>query len=369
MDDLSIILMLGLGVSGGGFFMARDVLRMLRYYKMSQTREFVLLCDAHRFFEALDMAVVSPPPSLTHPLAGCHWKKRRMTQEAYEASVSLVWGSEKSGSTLEIRAKWMLLPREQQSSQSTVHLEFEVNDNPPRREAEQIAYQLGSVTETIVTRLNNQHARTTHGAQRNYVESMLDNLGSRSWGRASGDSPTGKDLDPLVSAARWPSAQDYNEGMQNPRTAFLDFDLCYGRTVVDKLGLPKAISGNFASVYRIRCHKIDFAVRCFLRPVKDREYRYKILSQYICSDDLSYTVDLQYLTEGIRIRDKQYPVLKMEWVEGVTLECYVQEKLSKRESLLPLLSKFRAMTQALYDAGIAHGDLQHGNIIVRNEEL
>lgn len=172
-----------------------------------------------------------------------------------------------------------------------------------------------------------------------------------------------------VSQTRWPSAQDYNEGMQNPRSAFIDFDLSYGRPVVGQLGLPKAISGNFASVYRIRCHQIDFAVRCFLRSVKDREYRYKKLSQYICSDTLSYTVDMQYLTEGIRIGDTLYPVLKMEWVEGVTLECYVQQKLSNSESLLPLLSKFRAMTQALYDEEIAHGDLQHGNIIVRNEEL
>ena len=49
----------------------------------------------------------------------------------------------------------------------------------------------------------------------------------------------------------WPQAQEYNEAIQNPNTAFLDADLRRGTVRQNKLGLPKAISGGFASVYEV----------------------------------------------------------------------------------------------------------------------
>ncbi len=46
----------------------------------------------------------------------------------------------------------------------------------------------------------------------------------------------------------------------------------------------------------------------------------------------------------------------MDWLEGEQLEDYV--KLGK------LLDKFVNMMNDLRSAGIAHGDLQHGNILL-----
>lgn len=61
----------------------------------------------------------------------------------------------------------------------------------------------------------------------------------------------------------WPSPQDYNEALQNPATAFADEDLRSALAVCDKLGLPRAVSGNFASVYELLSGDKRYALRCF----------------------------------------------------------------------------------------------------------
>lgn len=167
----------------------------------------------------------------------------------------------------------------------------------------------------------------------------------------------------------WPAPQDYNEAVQNPHLCFTDAELRSATAEVNVLGLPVVVSGAFASVYKFNCGSSVRAVRCFLSPVKDREYRYQQLSDYICSDDLIYTVNFEYQANGIQTPSTCVPILKMEWVEGVPLNLYIDEFLVQPGAMSTLLQLFRKMTQALYDAGVAHGDLQHGNILVRDNEL
>jgi len=59
----------------------------------------------------------------------------------------------------------------------------------------------------------------------------------------------------------------------------------------------------------------------------------------------------------------------MEWVEGEQFDDYIVESLGNPAKLGQLLTKFLAMMDELRQAGIAHGDLQHGNIIMCGNEL
>jgi hypothetical protein len=54
----------------------------------------------------------------------------------------------------------------------------------------------------------------------------------------------------------------------------------------------------------------------------------------------------------------------MRWLEGQTLDGYVEQHLSERERLIELMGEFVAIIGALRKAQLAHGDLQHGNILV-----
>ena len=167
----------------------------------------------------------------------------------------------------------------------------------------------------------------------------------------------------------WPSPQDYNEAIQNPRLNFSDPELQSGQPEVTALGLPKTISGAFASVYRLNCGGKSFAVRCFTSEVADQQQRYEAISRHLAQVPLPYTVGFEYLAQGIRIQGRWYPILKMEWVQGESLDEYLRRNLGDSREISALSEKWMQLVQSLSAASIAHGDLQHGNILVANNNL
>lgn len=162
----------------------------------------------------------------------------------------------------------------------------------------------------------------------------------------------------------WPTPQEYNEAIQNPDICFKDAELAGGDIELTPMGIPRSITGAFASVYKVSTKNGDWAVRCFLTDRPDQKERYQAISKYVLMDNLKYTVEFHYLDEGIKIRRRWYPVVKMNWVYGTTLETYLQENYRNREALLDLREEFSALAEGLDTVGMAHGDLQHGNIIV-----
>ncbi len=168
---------------------------------------------------------------------------------------------------------------------------------------------------------------------------------------------------------RWPAPHDYNEVIQNPAICFSDEGLKLGKVEMTALGLPRSRTGAFASVYKVTEPSGSWAVRCFLTSRAEREERYERISEFILFDDLESTVDFYYLEKGIRIRGDWYPILKMKWVDGVNLDQYILENYLEREKMRRLLNQFYEMVCDLRRAGIAHGDLQHGNILVTDDGL
>jgi hypothetical protein len=167
----------------------------------------------------------------------------------------------------------------------------------------------------------------------------------------------------------WPSAQDYNEAIQNLPTCTDDPEIKAGELCRDVLGLPVVVSGAFASVYRVRSGGRQLAVRCFVRPVRDQAERYRRISSFICSDDLPYTLDAHFVEKGILVRGQWFPVIKMEWIEGDHLNDFVSDCLGKPLTVSSLRTKFWRMLIDLAAAGVAHGDLQHGNVIIKDGQF
>jgi len=124
--------------------------------------------------------------------------------------------------------------------------------------------------------------------------------------------------------------------VQNPRLNVQDSELQSGLVYADALGLPRPVSGAFASVYRLKCGKRDLALRCFLRNISDQEQRYALISSYVQQDDLPYTVSFDFLPQGIQVVGKWFPALKMEWVEGESLDrLHTQQPEQSRETCAP----------------------------------
>ena len=81
-------------------------------------------------------------------------------------------------------------------------------------------------------------------------------------------------------------------------------------------------------------------------------------------------VNFQYLDDSIRCTDgRWYPMILMDWVEGDTLFKWVNKKCSERNgaALSAAADCWLSLTRELTEAQVAHGDLQHNNIIVTPE--
>ena len=154
--------------------------------------------------------------------------------------------------------------------------------------------------------------------------------------------------------------------MQNPRTTLSDSELQKGHAEEDQLGLPRPISGGFASVYKVKCPNQTWAVRCFLKKYLDQQQRYDAISKQLIVSKFPFATQFHFLMNGIRIQGNWYPIMKMEWVQGESLIRFVEGNLGSPQKLLALGNEIVEIARVLNRAGVAHGDLQHGNILVAN---
>jgi hypothetical protein len=163
----------------------------------------------------------------------------------------------------------------------------------------------------------------------------------------------------------WPLSQDYNEAIQTPAQCFADPELRQGEAFTDTLGLPVPCSGNFADVYAVTCGRRKWAVKCFTRQIPGLRERYQQISLYLAQVKLAFMVAFKFLERGIRVRADWYPILKMDWVEGITLNQFVREIVMDQPQTLDLLSQLWVrLARSLREANLAHCDLQHGNVIL-----
>jgi hypothetical protein len=163
----------------------------------------------------------------------------------------------------------------------------------------------------------------------------------------------------------WPSMTDYQEALQSPAIAFTSSELQSGAPVETRLGLPRPICGTFASVYELVNGRRRWAVKCFLRNTPDLHKRYARISEHLRKNRrLGYFVDFEYQEQAIRVRGELFPLVKMEWIEACQLNTYVEQNLSNGGALAKLRKRWDRLVTDLRSANIAHGDLQHGNVLV-----
>ncbi len=167
----------------------------------------------------------------------------------------------------------------------------------------------------------------------------------------------------------WPPLSAYSDAVQIPPDAFADPALRQGVVETTQLGLPKARTGNFACVFKVRAEGRDWAVRCFLRPIADQQERYAVISEHLRRARLPYMASFEYQPNGIKVDSSRFPILKMEWVDGEPLAVYIQQHLNDAATLQALASRWLALVNALRGQQVAHGDLQHGNILVCGDDL
>ncbi len=162
----------------------------------------------------------------------------------------------------------------------------------------------------------------------------------------------------------WPTMAEYQEAVQAPELCFDDAALKQGRPVLNKLGLPRPICGQFASVYELEHTGTRSAIKCFLRNIPDLHARYAKIAAHLAQCTLPYFVTFDYLAKGIRVRGVFHPIVKMDWVEGAQLNAHFEKARHDRAAMERMEAAWLKLLEDLRSVHIAHADLQHGNVLV-----
>lgn len=167
-------------------------------------------------------------------------------------------------------------------------------------------------------------------------------------------------------AKRYPTIGEYNQLIQkkggNAFRSLLGISLIPSRTIPIKVYLFG--SGAFAAVFKGNINDSNYAIRCFLTAEDETISRYKIICDYLKNIQSSWKTDCEFLENEIQTNGIAYPVLKMEWINGILINQFVSSYITDNNVLNELQKKLVAISDDLEKHKIGHGDLQCGNIIV-----
>lgn len=170
-------------------------------------------------------------------------------------------------------------------------------------------------------------------------------------------------------AESYPSNNDILNSIKN--------SVCYkspeliGGTCVRKGVKVLQYSGGFSTVFAfIKKNEKKVAVKCWTADIGDAEKRIRIVSEFLKDIQAPYFVNIHYHEKALLVNEERHAILIMDWIDGKNLKDYLNENIGDKSEVLKLAASFLTMIKFFHQKKIAHGDLQHGNILVRsNGEL
>lgn len=171
---------------------------------------------------------------------------------------------------------------------------------------------------------------------------------------------------------KYPLISEYIESIKNSEDNFNE--LTNLRPVYDEAGEIVMSSGNFAVVFKMKDGSSGklYAVKCFLKEQEGRDIAYQQITDELEYASSNYLCSIKYLQKELFVdstvsSDTEFPVLLMDWAEGVTLDKYVHQHISDKYALQLITYQFCRMAAWLMSQPFAHGDLKPDNILVTED--
>jgi hypothetical protein len=175
---------------------------------------------------------------------------------------------------------------------------------------------------------------------------------------AEGSAATG------IPAGPWPTATDYVAAVQDPSATFHHPDLERLRLREGLMGLPAVATGQNAIVFDADGPEGRTALRCFTSvPIRgDDAYR-----QLEAMDLPDVLVPVQWKADALEVHGTRWPAVLMPWIDGDTLTRWVGDNVHRPARISALAEGWVEACRLMMACGVAHGDLQHGNVLVTRE--
>jgi hypothetical protein len=154
--------------------------------------------------------------------------------------------------------------------------------------------------------------------------------------------------------------------LQQPTAAFAVPELREAEFKKGRRGLA-VIAGSSAVVFHATIGGHDYALRCYTREDASTLDHYAALGEYVARTELDrYVSRVRWMDQAVQVKGGRWPVLTMEWINGRRLNDHVGDLATRGDTaaLRALASQWLTLVGDLQEAQFAHGDLQHGNILV-----
>ena len=170
----------------------------------------------------------------------------------------------------------------------------------------------------------------------------------------------------------YPLISEYIESIKNSEDNFNVLSTLL--PVYDEAGEIVMSSGNFAVVFKMKDESSGklYAAKCFLKEQEGRDIAYQQITDELEYVSSNYLCSIKYFQKELFVdstvsSDTEFPVLLMDWVEGVTLDKYVHQHISDKYALQFITYQFCNMAAWLMTQPFAHGDLKPDNILVSED--
>ena len=173
-----------------------------------------------------------------------------------------------------------------------------------------------------------------------------------------------------------PSMSDYREAIEREPACLLDPVLLNGKkpsgteTGTDTAFYAFGYPGDSGVVYFIKCPSNKFyGIKCFVLRRPEPKHYYAIEDYLKERAPAFLPQSLKYTDEGIKIKNGHYPVVRMDWIEAVRLDRYLEKNLQNQNSLNNILKAWISLSQEMRSLGISHGNLEPNNIMIEGGKI
>jgi serine/threonine protein kinase len=167
---------------------------------------------------------------------------------------------------------------------------------------------------------------------------------------------------------KYPLRGEYDTAVRNLDKFVFDSVLKLGKPIYQTQNpdFLRSYNGGKAIVYEIQTNPKKYALKCWVEDLGDLKNRYKAIDEYLQETKLPYFVDFSYNEQGILVNGQKFPIVRMEWIDGISMKKFISSHINNTIYINIFAKKFLEMVKALHQNNISHGDLQHGNIMVRS---